>query len=280
MSYNARRLAFFLHTEGRALFSLYYPAKNNAVAKGFILHIPAFAEEMNKSRRMVTLQAQQFAENGYAVLLLDLFGTGDSSGDFSEATWQHWQRDLSAACLWLQEQGALSVILWGLRTGALLAMDFAAIAPIKIDQVLCWQPVLNGELFIMQFLRLRIAAAMMDKNAPQEKTADLKQQLLNGIAIEVAGYCLNPDLIKPLLTLSANQIDGSNIAHLSLIEMVVSSDKSLSVNNVKFVETWQRKNQAISTMTVVGDPFWAAQEITEIPELITASINCLSISLA
>jgi predicted acyl esterase len=64
--------AFFLNTEGRALFSVFYPAQEVEFPKGFILHIPAFAEEMNKSRRMVALQAQAFAKNGYAVLVLDL----------------------------------------------------------------------------------------------------------------------------------------------------------------------------------------------------------------
>jgi exosortase A-associated hydrolase 2 len=272
----ARFSPFFLNAEGRALFAVYYPAQPSQKPKGFILYIPAFAEEMNKSRRMIALQAQHFASNGYAVLVCDLFGTGDSTGDFSEASWSLWQQDLATACLWLAEQGASSITLWGLRTGALLAMDFAARCPLKIDQLLCWQPVLAGELFVMQFLRLRIAAAMMDKNAPQEKTADLKQQLLDGHSIEVAGYTLNPDLIKPLLALSANRLDSKAIDRISLIEIIGSAEKSLSPANIKFVAELQSKGVAVTTSTVVGSPFWSTQEIAEVRELLVESLNLLS----
>jgi exosortase A-associated hydrolase 2 len=267
--------AFFLNTEGRALFSVFYPAQDVEFPKGFILHIPAFAEEMNKSRRMVALQAQAFAKSGYAVLVVDLYGTGDSTGDFSDATWMLWKQDITAACLWLIEQGASAITLWGLRMGALLAMDFASYTVLKINHVLCWQPVLNGELFVMQFLRLRLATAMMDNNAPQEKTADLKQQLLDGQIVEVAGYALPPDLITPLLALSAHQIDTGNLERISFIEVVGNSDKPMSANLIKFVEQQQNKDRPIILQTVVGSPFWATQEIAEVPELLIESINCL-----
>ena len=51
---------------------------------------------MNKSRRMAALQARAFAEMGFGVLQIDLFGCGDSSGDFSDARWDIWKQDLIA----------------------------------------------------------------------------------------------------------------------------------------------------------------------------------------
>lgn len=275
MSARAQFSPFFLNTEGRALFCVFYPAQETLKPKGFIVHVPAFAEEMNKSRRMIALQSQHFAKNGYAVLVMDLLGTGDSSGDFSDATWSIWKQDIEAACQWLTGQGASEITLWGLRLGALLALDFAADTTFKINQLLFWQPVLSGELFMTQFLRLRIAAAMMDKNAPQEKTADLKQQLLDGQSIEVAGYSLNPDLVKPLLVLSANRIAIGNVEHISIIEVLASPDKPVSASTQKFVEEQKNKAKSIAMSTVLGSPFWATQEIAEVPELLTASINCL-----
>lgn len=266
---------FFLNSEGRALFSVFYPAQNVAAAQGFILHIPAFAEEMNKSRRMVALQAQSFANKGYAVLVIDLFGTGDSAGDFSAASWLLWKQDITAACLWLLEQGATAITLWGLRTGALLALDFASYTVLKINHVLCWQPVLNGELFVMQFLRLRLAAAMMDKDAPQEKTSDLKQQLLDGGVVEVAGYALSPEVVVPLLALSAYDIDISSVERISVIEVVGHSQKLAAPNTLKWAEEQDSKGKAIVIKTVVGHSFWTTQEITDVPALLSESLNCL-----
>ncbi len=250
---------------------MYWPPANKIPLDKAIIHIPAFAEEMNKSRRMVALQAQALAEQGYAVLVLDLFGTGDSAGDFGEATWDIWLQNIDTALVWLQQQGALSVNLWGLRLGALLAMDFISRNPQKIDRLLCWQPVVNGDVFITQFLRLRVAAAMMDSNAPQEKTSDMKRQLLEGQAIEVAGYLLNPDLIKPLIELRADKLDWQAPNEVAVFEVASSEDTPVSLGNTQLLGILQQKNITAKLTQVVGNAFWASQEISEAPDLIKST---------
>ncbi len=254
------------------LFAVYYPPVNQAINRA-IIHIPAFGEEMNKSRRMVALQARAFAGQGTAVLVLDLFGTGDSSGDFGEATWQIWLQDIATAVGWLKQQGAQKIDLWGLRTGALLAMDFASRGQCPIQRLIAWQPVLNGETFITQFLRLRVAAAMMDSNAPKEKTADLKRQLQEGQGIEVAGYLLNPELVVPLMALRAEQLAWQFAGDIVVFEVVPNADSPASLGNSQFLSTLQKQAINASLATVAGDAFWASQEICEVPDLITATSN-------
>jgi exosortase A-associated hydrolase 2 len=266
----------FISAQSGDLFGLYYPAAAGGKTGKVILHIPAFAEEMNKSRRMVSLQAREFARQGYGVLILDLYGTGDSCGGFSDATWIKWRQDITDAINWLVERGADSISLWGLRLGALLAMDFAAATNLKIDHLICWQPVLNGETFVMQFLRLRVAASVMDRNAPQEKTSELKQQLADGKAIEVAGYLLNPDLINPVLALRAEALDLPSVNNLVLYEVVAAEDKAVSRLNAKFIDTQHSKNQTASIKTVAGSPFWSTQEIVDVPSLLMETVNGLS----
>ena len=268
-------IPLFIPGQTGDLFAMYYPPADNDQPKKVFLHIPAFAEEMNKSRRMVALQARAFAQQGFGVLVLDLLGTGDSSGSFSDATWLIWQRDIDTAIQWLVGQGAESINLWGLRMGGLLAMDFIANTGVKIDKLICWQPVLNGETFVMQFLRLRVAAAVMDRHAPQEKTSELKHQLLDGKAVEVAGYLLNPDLIMPMLALRANELDLSAVSELMLFEVVSSEDVEVSPANAKFIEILNSNNQRATIKTVVGSPFWSTQEIVAVHDLITQSNNSL-----
>ena len=77
--------AFFLAADnGRAgqRLCIHHPPRRGEPARGAVLHLHAFAEEMNKSRRMVALQARALAEAGFAVLQIDLHGCGDSGGDF------------------------------------------------------------------------------------------------------------------------------------------------------------------------------------------------------
>ena len=90
---------FFLQRGSRQLFCLHYaPA---GASRGAVVHVPAFAEEMNKSRRMASLQARALAAQGWHVLQLDLLGTGDSEGDFGDATWADWMDDVAEARRWL-----------------------------------------------------------------------------------------------------------------------------------------------------------------------------------
>lgn len=260
----------FIDGSAGKLFAAYWPPAGGMIAKA-IVHVPAFAEEMNKSRRMVALQARQFANQGYAVLVLDLFGTGDSAGDFGKATWEIWLQNIDTAIAWLKRQGAQTVDLWGLRTGALLAMDFANRDEHTIEHLLLWQPVLNGETFITQFLRLRVAAAIMDNNAPREKTSDLKRQLLEGQAIEVAGYLLNPDLIKPFMALRADRLPLHNVKDLALFEVVANEENPLALGNTQFFERLQENRIKVSLTKVIGDNFWTSQEISEALDLIKLS---------
>ena len=66
-------------------------------ARGGIVYLHPFAEEMNKSRRMAALQSRMLAARGFAVLQIDLFGCGDSSGDFGDARWEIWRQDVALA---------------------------------------------------------------------------------------------------------------------------------------------------------------------------------------
>lgn len=88
----------FIESSAGKLFAIYWPPAGEIPFGKAIIHIPAFAEEMNKSQ-------------GYAVLILDLFGTGESKGDFGEATWQIWLQNIDTAIDWLTQQGAQSIDL-------------------------------------------------------------------------------------------------------------------------------------------------------------------------
>ena len=85
---------FFLPAgNGERLCVLYRPASARAL-RGAIAYVHPFAEEMNKARRTAALAAHAFAQAGYAVLQLDLFGCGDSDGELKDACWQTWKDDV------------------------------------------------------------------------------------------------------------------------------------------------------------------------------------------
>ena len=160
--------AFFLPAEPGHRFCIYHQPLNGGAKRGIVYAHP-FCEEMNKARRMAALQSRRLAAAGYAVLQIDLFGCGDSSGDFADARWEIWKQDLHIALDQVRSRVDGPLALWGLRLGATLAADVARDPTLGIDQLLLWQPVSNGEQYLTQFLRLRLAAEMLAEDCADRR---------------------------------------------------------------------------------------------------------------
>ncbi len=264
--------AFFLASALGERFCLYHAPQGSC--RGALVYVAPFAEEMNKSRRMAALAARALAARGYGVLLLDLHGCGDSDGAFGEARWQHWKDDLAAASAWLQARLQCPVGLWGLRLGALLALDYAHDAAVPVARLVLWQPVTDGAAFLTQFLRLRVAGEMLDQGAASAGgTAALRATLAAGDALEVGGYLLAPQL--------AAALDGVNAARLAppcptdWLEVVAAPERPLPPGAARIQAGWERDGAVAAQRTVACAPFWSTQEIAECPALIEATIAAL-----
>ena len=231
---------------------------------------------MNKSRRMAALQARAFAAMGFCVLQIDLFGCGDSQGEFENARWDIWKQNLEAARGWLESRITAPISLWGLRLGALLALDFARESEKKIEKIILWQPVINGELFLTQFLRLRVANEMLGStNEKTSGTKALRSSLAAGKRLEVAGYVLVHELTEAIEDLRAIKLMIAEVP-VYWFEIVSEPGRSMPLAGAKVVREWEEKNGNLSVHFVPGAPFWATQEISECPELLSATAKALS----
>ena len=256
----------FIETGDRRLFALYHPATDTA--RGSILMLPPFAEEMNMSRRMTYLTGRALAEAGYGFLSLDLTGTGDSSGDFADARWETWQEDARAAIDWLGEKTGHVPGLLGLRAGALLAAGLQTAAPLIL-----WQPVGNGETMLNQFLRIRIAAALTG-NAEKESTKDLRAMWDAGNSVEVAGYEIDSALAAALDTLRLADMPPQSGTPVTWVE-TGSEERGPSPASQRIIDAWSEKGVSVETRLCAGDPFWTIQETTVAPAMIEAALNAL-----
>ena len=267
---------FFLQTDRGRRFCLYHAPRAEKECRGAFIYVHPFGEEMNKSRRMAALQARAFAAMGFGVLQIDLFGCGDSSGDFSDARWDIWKRDLSGASTWLTERVSAPISLWGLRLGALLALDFARDISTKISQILLWQPVLSGDSFLTQFLRLRLANEMLSSNQSNTGgTNALRNRLQTGESLEVAGYELAPDLAIAIDRLKAVDLAVKN-SPVHWFEIVAEPGRPMTPAGAKVVSAWKESEVELFLHLVPCLPFWATQEIVECPELVSATANVVA----
>lgn len=260
---------FFLQRGPRQLFCLHHaPA---GPVRGALLHLPAFTEEMNKSRRMVALQARALAAAGWHVLQLDLLGTGDSEGDFGDATWDDWRADVAAARQWLRTESGHEPWLWGLRLGGLLAAVCAAEEP--TPGLLLWQPVLSGKQHLQQFLRLRAGAEWLAAGREAEAQAKPLEQLAAGQAVEVAGYLLNPALALPMAAASFALPPG--LQRLAWFEVSPRAEATLAPASERVLAA-RHGAPGFTAAVVQGASFWQAQEIETVPALVQAGVAALA----
>jgi len=261
---------FFLSGSAGNLFAVYFPPASEENHHGDILFVPPFAEELNRSRHMISRQARTFAQQGYGVLLLDLYGTGDSEGRFHEALWPIWKDDLSRARNWLQEKSGKKTALWAMRTGALLALDLLQDQPEFCEKILFWAPVSNGRNFINQFLRIKLAADMAG-NEGDSSTKSLLKQLEGGQSLEIGGYELTPEMARSLSTLSLAKLSPPADLKIFWHEISLTDPAKLSPGSERIITKWKDEGIIISAQALKDVPFWSLQEPEWAHSMIEAS---------
>jgi exosortase A-associated hydrolase 2 len=236
-----------------------------------VVYVHPFAEEMNKTRRMAALQARHLAAEGFVVLQMDLYGCGDSGGDFSQARWHIWRRDVQAAVDWLWNRFQVSVTLWGLRLGATLA---AQIAASPVDHLVLWHPVTEGQQFILQFLRLRLASEMLAGGAATTAVRDLSAALANGNSLEIAGYELHPELAAAIENIRLEGFQPA-VKRVDWIDIVGDSELALRPGARRVVDAWRSRNLEVHARQVAGEPFWSTIEISECEPLLVSTTEAM-----
>jgi len=263
--------AFFLPRESGQRFCLFHPARNYK-ACGAVIYVHPFAEEMNKARRMAALQARAMANAGFDVLQIDLLGCGDSSGDFSDATWQTWTDDILTGYLWLRTRSQAPLILWGLRAGCLLATNAADKLTEQVNFIF-WQPVISGKQHWQQFMRLKMAGGLTS-GAAKGVNENIKKQLAAGQTVEIAGYSVSP-LLADSLEKAELKMPDVPPSRVILLELSTRHDAMLAVLSQKRVEEWQVSGINVEAKVVRGPGFWQTTEIEDAPELIAATMSAL-----
>jgi len=270
--------------------------------RSLVVYAHPLGEEMNKSRRMVAMQARALAAAGHAVLLPDLLGCGDSPGDFGDASWDGWVDEISTAARWLRDAAAgwtadagatptppstpstpatpatpavpaaPPLVLWGLRAGALLAVAAAARLG-TVRQLLLWQPPPSGRTLLQQFLRLQAAAQLLGRDGDAAGADALRTRLAAGDTVEVAGYRLAPALAQGLEQARLTPVTG--VQRLHWMELSLREPAALSPAAGPVIAAWQQAGCEVLPQVVAGPPFWQTTEIEDAPALIAATLAAL-----
>lgn len=260
---------FFLDAPAGRRFCLFHPARG--ACRAALVYVPPFAEEMNRARRMAAVSARALSAQGIAVLLLDLHGCGDSAGEFTDASWDSWLEDISVARTWLEARTGLCAGLWGLRLGGLLAAAAAQRAATPPQRLLLWQPVTSGLPHLNQFLRLRLAADMLQAGEHDGMDA-LRQRLAQDETLEIAGYELTARLAQEIAAADAGMLTPP--CRVDWFELAAAPDRPLPPAASRLATIWRARGARVHLKMVEGPQFWTMPEVTEAPALLDASLAC------
>lgn len=262
----------FLGDEGQRFFVLQFLP--GLEPKAHIVFIPPYGEEMNRCRSLVATQARSFARSGYSCTLVDFCGTGDSQGQLRDASLSLWKSNLRVAVEQLQRESPAPLIFWGLRLGGLLALHFATDPALLPRDIILWQPVNSGALYITQVLRQRVASLMV-KDLPPETTKEIRQRLADGEDVEIAGYTLGGTLVSDIEGIDVSAMSGLCVGTIYWLEHVMEAGKEIGLASRKVVDQLSRLGNKIAVQTFTDPPIWQIHERDFAPQLLAITDGLL-----
>lgn len=123
-----------------------------------VLIVPGIAHEERTMIDGLAALARSLAAAGFGSLLIDLHGTAQSSGRLDDADiGERWHQNIRSAVGHLKTAGFESVIVVGVRIGALLAQT--ALLDVGIAGFVAWAPVKSGRRYVRELKMLTASAA-------------------------------------------------------------------------------------------------------------------------
>jgi len=267
----------FIQGSAGKLFSIHYAPSSITSESECIVVAPSFAEEMNRCRYMGTLLAQQLSQQNFGFLSVDAYGTGDSEGEFESSSWEQSCKDLKTAVSYACTLGYQQISILGVRLGALQAIQ-TSVEINNLKRLIFWQPVINGQAALTQFLRIKIAASMQ-RNEKTETTQELEIQIENGQHISVSGYEVGPDLFKGIKAAKFETYLDAVSLPVGWFTVISSADRKTPRGDIMMIEKWRQKGVVVNHREVIGPPFWLAHERTLVPELVDATVRYVTESI-
>ena len=270
-------VGYFSSNNGN-LFYVYNPVELNADRNHSItVLVPPFGEELNKSRVFFRKLRTQLAHLGMPSILLDLYGTGDSEGDFADASWDIWRSNMQELTNHLRSIGFSTIHFLGLRTGCILAAEAIVENGSDTSQLMFVQPLDSGEELIKSLLRARVAFNAF-RGDRSETVSSLWERFDAGESVEAGGYTVNAQLASAVKSKMLSEIDIPNSVTIGCVEIVRDPSSPPSKDVMHIVSKFSEGQRIVRSGLVHGDLFWRLHESNVEEELVQEALRIFQLS--
>jgi len=213
---------------------------------------PPFAEEEKCARRVLTEIALDLQRAGHSSLLFNFSGTGDSEGDFANATLNNWRDEIVAMCALAGERSPKAKLhLLGVRLGASLAAQVAE--KCAVENLILLEPLLDGKAYLAQLGQRRRLRGML---TDADKVVDSSSEDLDG---------------WPLGSALKAQLEELQLGQLPLPPQTQLWQIGARREVAPALQKWADENQ-LSTKVLLMPPFWNRLDAVS-PEPLLAALN-------
>jgi hypothetical protein len=174
-----RKVSAFYFGAEDSLYGLYNPAASNGGSSP-VLICPPIGYEYSRCQFLLRNLAERLADGGIPNLRFDFFGSGDSSGQDVEASFDRWREDLSTAFEELKRRTECDrVRVFCLRLTTMLALQ--ALPHDEVERWVLWDPVLDGALHYRELVRMnreKVHKLLVKRNLRRPKRRPGSEELI------------------------------------------------------------------------------------------------------
>lgn len=237
--------SFYFGTNERRLYGAYHPCSPGAKgAVAAVLCHPLGSEYIPSHRALLDL-ARALAAGGIPTLQFDLFGCGDSGGDWRAWSLAGWVEDVTAAAQELLDGARVDdLVLVGIRLGA----DLCALAASGLEQVsklVLWHPVVDGASHLVELRAMHrdwVAWSNLDLRMPGDSNSPE----------ELLGFPLSTQYLQELRSHHLGSLQAAPVERLALLlQPDVAAQQRMAAQ-------WREQGARLSTKTLEGVDVWRA----------------------
>ncbi len=230
-----------------------------------------FGDEAHLARRTQRRVAERLAAIGIDTRILDFSCTGDSEGDFIDASIVQWRAELAALEVEALADVAGPVVLVGGRFGAWFALDRLSKADPRVAGAVLWAPIADGRAQLTPYLRL---LAVNDSRPGDLKSSDrARAEWKAGRSVRIAGMDFGPGFAAELDALVAvPPIAGRRVVSLELRDVPDGEALEPTPGAMRVAANWDAAGASFRLRTVRGRQFWNVPDPLDCDPLIDALV--------